>query len=106
MPFPTEILGEYGNTTLGTVVYAATLVGVGSLSVLLWWYMNHAGLSAPLPADRVRLSSLRGAIPPAVFAISIPIAFVDPDLAKVFWLAVWPANAVVEKRYGKDAYGP
>jgi TMEM175 potassium channel family protein len=106
LPFPTEILGKYGNTTLGTVVYAATLVGVGSLSVLLWWYMNHAGLSAPLPADRVRLSSLRGAIPPTVFAISIPIAFVDPDLAKVFWLAIWPANAVVEKRYGKDAYGP
>lgn len=105
LPFPTELLGKYGNTTLGTVIYAATIVAVGSLSVLLWWYMNHAGLNAPVSPDSVRLNSLRGAIPPAVFAISIPIAFVDPQIAKFFWLAIWPANIVVEKRYGSAAYG-
>ena len=88
------------------MVYAAAMVLVGGMSVLIWWYLNHAGLTAPLSADLVRLGSLRAAIPPTVFAVSIPIAFVDPGFAKLFWIAIWPANAVVERRYGAEAYGP
>jgi uncharacterized membrane protein len=106
LPFPTEILGKYGETTVATVVYSSAIVAAGSFSVLLWWYMNHAHLTSPVTPEFVRLNALRGAIPPAVFALSIPIAFIDPDIAKVFWIAIWPANIVVEKRYGKDAYGP
>jgi uncharacterized membrane protein len=106
LPFPTEILGKYGNTTLGTVVYAGSIAAVGSVSVLLWWYINHAGLSAPISEELVRLGSLRASIPPAVFALSIPIAFIHADIAKLFWLVIWPANAVLEHRYGAQAYGP
>jgi hypothetical protein len=87
------------------VVYASAIVAVGSASVLLWWYMNHAGLNAPMAPDVITLNTLRGAIPPAVFAVSIPIAFVDPALAKWFWIAIWPANIFLERRYGKQAYG-
>jgi TMEM175 potassium channel family protein len=106
LPLPTEILGKYGDTTLATVVYASAIVAVGGMSVLIWWYLNHAGLTAPISEDLVRLGSLRAAIPPAVFAVSIPIAFVDPGVAKIFWIAIWPANALVEHKYGADAYGP
>jgi len=105
LPFPTELLGKYGDTTLATVIYAGSIVAVGSVSVLLWWYMNHAQLTSPMTAEFVRLNTWRGAIPPAVFALSIPIAFADAGLAKVFWIAIWPANVMLEKRYGKDAYG-
>ena len=106
LPFPTEILGKYGNTTLGTVIYAASIGAVGSMSVLLWWYMNHAGLNAPISPEFVRLGIMRTTIPPAVFVLSIPIAFLDADIAKFFWLAIWPANAIIEHRYGEDTYGP
>jgi uncharacterized membrane protein len=106
LPFPTEILGKYGNTTLGTVVYAGSIAAVGSVSVLLWWYINHAGLSAPISEELVRLGSLRASIPPAVFALSIPIAFIHADIAKLFWLVIWPANAALEHHYGAQAYGP
>jgi len=106
LPLPTEILGKYGETTLATVVYAASLGLVGSLSVLIWWYINHAELTTPIAADLVRLGTLRAAIPPAVFLISIPIAFLSPEAAKIFWLAIWPANVYVEKKYGAEAYGP
>ncbi len=103
LPFPTEILGEYGNTTLGTVVYAASLTAVGFVSVLLWWYINHAGLNGPISPALVRLGALRAAIPPAVFAASVPIAFLSPDLAKYFWLAIWPVNTIVERWSGAAA---
>ena len=105
LPLPTEILGKYGNTTLGTVIYASAIAAVGCLYTLLWWYMNHAGLSAPMSPDLIRLNSLRAALAPAVFALSIPIAFVNADVAKYFWLVTLPANFFVERRYGAEAYG-
>jgi uncharacterized membrane protein len=105
LPFPTEILGKYGNTTLGTVIYASAITAVGALYVLLWWYMNHAGLSAPMSPNLVRLNSLRGALAPAVFALSIPVAFIDAGTAKYFWLLTLPANFLLERRYGAEAYG-
>ena len=37
---------------------------------------------------------MRGAIAPAVFVVSIPIAFVDEALAKVVWILIWPVNVV------------
>jgi uncharacterized membrane protein len=107
LPFPTELLGKFGETKLATVIYAAAIVAVGSMSVLLWWYLTHAGFTAPLTAAQVRVGGLRAAIPPAVFAVSIPIAFIDPDLAKFFWIAIWPVNVIVERKYGTGtAYGP
>ena len=101
LPFPTELLGTYGNTTLATVIYAAAIVAVGSTSALVWWYINHAGLSAPVSADVVRMGLLRIAIAPAVFALSIPIALVEPDTAKFTWLLIWPANVVLERWYAR-----
>ncbi len=40
-----------------------------------------------------------------MFAASIPLAFISPGIAKLFWLALFPANLVLERRYGKEAYG-
>ena len=67
--------------------------------------MNYAGLNGPTTPEFVRLNALRGSIPALVFLVSIPIAFIDNELAKLFWIAIWPANLAVEKRYGKEAYG-
>lgn len=39
-----------------------------------------------------------------MFAISIPIAFLSPEVAKFFWLVIWPASVLLERRYGKHAY--
>jgi uncharacterized membrane protein len=106
LPFPTEVLGKYGDTTLATVIYAGTLVAVGSLSVLLWWYINAAGLNAPTDPAFVRLEILRGAVAPFVFAVSVPIALVDAAAAKLWWLALIPLNIYVERRYAKAVEDP
>ena len=83
------------------MIYAAAIVAVGSTSALVWWYINHAGLSAPVSADVVRMGLLRIGIAPAVFALSIPIALVEPDVAKFAWLLIWPANVVLERWYAQ-----
>jgi uncharacterized membrane protein len=104
LPVPTELLGRYGDTTLATVVYSGTLALAGGTMVLLWRYTNTRGLSPKNSPELVTLGAWRSAIPPIVFAVSIPIAFLDPVLAKVAWIAIWPANIALERVYGKDAY--
>ena len=79
LPFPTQVLGDYGDTTLGTIVYAAAICAVGSLSVLTGWYMDHAGLTVPLPASEARSRLVHGLVVIVVFAGSIPIAFASGD---------------------------
>lgn len=102
LPFPTEILGKYADARLGVVIYAAAIGALGTSYLLLWLYMNHAGLSAPISPRDVRIAAIRNAIAPAVFLISIPVAFVDTDLAKWIWILIWPANVIVNHRYGPE----
>lgn len=102
LPFPTEILGKYGDVPLGIVIYASAIGALGAAVVVLWLYMNHAGLSAPLSERDVRIAAVRSAIAPAVFLLSIPVAFVDADLAKWIWILIWPANVIVNRRYGPE----
>jgi uncharacterized membrane protein len=104
LPLPTEILGKYNDTTLAVVIYAASICTTGAISIALWRYIIHAGLTPPLSRDVVRLGTLRAGIAPAVFALSIPLAFASPEIAQLSWLLILPANAIVERRYGKDSY--
>jgi uncharacterized membrane protein len=106
LPFPTELLGTYGDTSLATVIYAAAIIAVGSTAAVLWWYINRAGLTARISADLVRMGLLRIAIAPAVFALSIPIALVAPGEAKITWLLIWPANIVLERWHARTQSAP
>jgi uncharacterized membrane protein len=105
IPIPTEILGRYGETTLATVVYASAMTLAGGSMLLLGWYVRHASLAPRTSDDLFRLATWRGAIPPIVFAASIPVAFIDATVAKLVWIGIWPCNVVLETKYGKDAYG-
>jgi uncharacterized membrane protein len=102
LPFPTQVLGDYGDTTLGTVIYAVTICAVGSLTALTSWYIVHAGLSTPTPASVVRARVVRGMVVVLVFAISIPIAFASPAIAKYAWLLMIPLGVVAGRISGPD----
>jgi uncharacterized membrane protein len=90
LPFPTTMLGEYGNLTTAAVFYGASLVAASLTSNLLWAYAARGRrLIAPeVPAADVRASTVRGLVTLALFLLSIPLAFVRPILAQVVWLAV------------------
>jgi len=92
IPFPTRILAEFGKQ-IATICYALTMVAASILSALLWWYASSgnrlidAGLN-PLQRRRRLLSPLTMAI---VFLVSIALAFVNDDLARLSWLFLIPA---------------
>ena len=93
VPFATRVLGETGRTgharptRFGPVFYAATIAAVG-LSLLLMAVLAHRhGMLRPGTPPAVTGELTRGtAVPVAAFLASIPLAFVNVDLAKYSWL--------------------
>lgn len=100
LPYPTEILGEYGNAT-AVAIYAATMALTGFSSAALWSYAMRAGLMDDRVDDRwAHHSFLRGISVPLVFAVSIPLVFVSVHLAEILWLSLFFTHLFFRRRYG------
>lgn len=90
IPFASALISENGGA-VATVVYATTMIAASLMLTLLWLYANARGL---LP-DRVPPGRrLRMVLPwvqsAAVFALSIAVALIHPDGAKLVWLLLIP----------------
>lgn len=91
IPFPTSVISEYGNQT-ATIFYAAVMSAIGLTSSLIWWYASSRRLISPnLDTHTIRRETLRGLTIPTIFLLSIALAFINDDLAKLFWLLLLPA---------------
>ena len=99
LPFPTSLLGEHETHTTTVVLYAAAISLTGLTTTALWRYAchNHRLSSANLDPLFIRATQLRGLVVPSVFLASIPVAFVDPSTAMYVWIAVLPANLILER---------
>src|SRR5262249_33874922 len=99
MPFPTALVGTYGDSQSVVIVLYAVTLGIASLlDALLFWHAQHAGLLRRRLTDRAFRNYLVAAVAPAVvFAISIPIATVDTSLALLSWLLIFPAEFFIGK---------
>lgn len=86
LPFPTELLGNYGDTITATVLYAAAMTAAGLASTALWQHAWNSHLYDARVTDAwAKRSRANGLSVPIVFALSIPVAFVDADVAKMLW---------------------
>lgn len=92
VPFTTTLIAENPDA-VGTAVYAIGMVACGLVLTLLWVYADRAGLVEPaLPRDERQRLLLTTLLSSVVFAVSVPLAFANPDWAKYFWLLLVPAN--------------
>jgi uncharacterized membrane protein len=86
IPFPTELLGDYGDRTDPVVLYAAV---VGTATLLSSQILRAAVRRGHIaPGKRVEAArKARGVLLPAViFYASIPIAIASPLAGQLFWL--------------------
>jgi uncharacterized membrane protein len=86
VPFVTKVMVLDGSFQLSSVAYA-TVVGATSLALIGMHAVARAqGLlsadTSPSMASRFRIAAL----PQTAFLLSIPVAFVDPDWARVCWV--------------------
>jgi uncharacterized membrane protein len=102
VPFPTSLLGEYGNQQLPVAIYAVTLaVGRLLLTAIHWYSTRNARLvdEARDPAE-VRFFLIRGLALPVVFLLSIGVSFFSVGAAIWSWVGMIVIDAVIlHRRY-------
>lgn len=97
LPMPTSFISEYGGgpSPWPVVLYAAVTASVYIALDLVWAYAWHAGLVAHEVDTAMYRYVLLVILPvPAVFVLSIPVAFLDPSLAMALWWLILPAMTV------------
>lgn len=101
LPFPTAVLGHNASNPVAAVLYAITIALSGGAAAATWWYATHRrrlvdrDLSGPILRRRFYLSLMV----PAVFLLSIPIAWWRPHIAEIAWAVIWIAFFLVLRRY-------
>lgn len=99
LPIPASMLGEYFENPMAVVVFVVYVCLVSGMEVVLLWVADRGDLFvAPLSPEFRRQQLLGSASPLLVFTVSIPLAFVSPTLAVVFWFAGGVALGFVMSR--------
>ena len=94
LPFPTELLGKYGEQTIAVVIYAVNVLILSTLLIALFIYAERNHLvhedTSGIP-HRVRAFSVL-----IVFGLSIPVAFLfGARTAEYFWLTMFLVPRVI-----------
>lgn len=100
IPFPTAVLSEHGNRD-AVVFYAATIVAASSMLMLLWLHLGRHRdwlVQGPSLAADVSREGRRTLLVPAVFLLSMPLAWLDPAWAMYSWLLLLPAALLLGRR--------
>lgn len=88
IPFPTELLGDYGDRTDAVVLYAAVVGTAALLTAVIIRDGLRRGLVRPGAHARA-VAMVRGITAPAlVFYASIPVAILTPVAGQLVWLAL------------------
>jgi uncharacterized membrane protein len=86
LPFPTQVVADYGDTTLGVQIYAGSMVLTGASIFALVLYAHRARRIAA--ETDIRGPLIRSSLMPSVFAVSMVVAIWSPRAAMYMWLLV------------------
>lgn len=90
LPFPTGLIGQYGDTRFAVVFYAGSLFFSASVFMLMTWDASHDRrlLRKEASDEAVRVGLVRGATMQCVCLISIFASFVSLTAAIWSWLLI------------------
>jgi TMEM175 potassium channel family protein len=91
IPFPTKLLSNQGDHSFSVVAYATTLALAALLAATVRAYAARNDMVTGISATESPRPALFVA---AVFAISIPVAFVSPSAAEWLWLLLLASRIV------------
>ncbi|MCX5015121.1 TMEM175 family protein [Streptomyces sp. NBC_00555] len=100
MPFPTTLLAEYGDRPQSVAVYSGAVAAIGAaqlaLTVVLWKRPWLSSTAMPDPVARNDVLDLASMV--LVFAVAVPLAFVSPTVAQLWWAVLVPVKVVLGQR--------
>lgn len=101
IPFLTNLIIQYGNFELATILFAAMQVVTGAMLIIIWVYAtrNHRLIDPQLGARVIRFNYHRELVVIAIFLVSIPIAFFSTTLAQISWVAIAPLISLLQRAY-------
>jgi uncharacterized membrane protein len=104
LPFPTSVLGEFGDNPISAVLFAVNLGVVSTMEAVLFVHARRRRLFREDWPEQVYRWELRASLSPVlVFALSVPVAFVKPWLAILVWFLAFPLGRLLDRRRPEDA---
>lgn len=106
LPYPTRVLGVYGNEPASVILYASTCAILTTIAAFMRVYVQRAHLLSDT-GMRALARREHWSIAPAIFLASIPIAYASPTVAELSWLLLlFPGlTRLRETRPGLDSHG-
>jgi uncharacterized membrane protein len=96
LPWPAEMLGEYWGNPVAVSIFAVFVACVSGIEVVLWQVAYADDLFLIRPSPRFKRQQMVGSSSPVViFLLSIPLAFVSPLGAVLFWFVASTATGFV-----------
>jgi uncharacterized membrane protein len=90
IPFTTDLVDSYSSEPAAPISYA---INLGCAALVNWMMVRYAirrGLVRPHHREVIeRWGRRRGLITPALFAVSIPVALINPVLAELIWVGIF-----------------
>lgn len=101
VPFPTSLLGEYGNHQLPVAIYAGTLAIGRLLLTTIHWYTtrNERLVVEGQDLREMRFFLIRGVTMTVIFLLSIAISFFSVSAAIWSWVVMILVDAVVLRKW-------
>jgi uncharacterized membrane protein len=107
LPFPTAVVARHGGTSAATAFPGGSIATTGVMASTMWFYMSrHKELLSSNRAPGLLYGHFLVSLgAPTVFALSVPLAYLDPGVAKFSWLLTYPAARLVrrlDRTHGPD----
>jgi len=90
VPFPTALLGVYWQERFAVAFYGGTLIVIGLVNQLMWWYASHDGrlVGPDLHPGVRRLAVQRNLTGPVLYALAIAASLIDTRISLAVFVAV------------------
>jgi uncharacterized membrane protein len=97
----TSLLATYGHYKIVVIAFASILAATGFILCIVWWYAtkNRKLVDQDIHPNLVRYFLIRSLVSPLIFLTSIGIAFIDVQVAQYFWIVIFPAYIIVNKKH-------
>jgi hypothetical protein len=107
IPFPTSLLGEYGDLRFAVVVYALSVGLARFLLAVVWWYVIKGPIRIGGDLDRglARYHFARSLAIPTLFLVSIGISFFSVKAAIASWFLMFVADAATWRLWRRRRTG-
>jgi uncharacterized membrane protein len=103
MPFTSDLLGKFAENPLAIDIFAANLLLATLATQLTATYGRRKDLVTAETAQQARAAQYRVAASVFVIALSIVLAWVNPDVAKYCWLLLAVAPRVADRWSSRQA---